>query len=150
MWFSLTKGILSYIFWRKWSFLGQREQFQWYSCMWWRCSQSCCVYSRLLLLKHIGRNENNENDIKNIKVVHERGQDSCCHWDQLWAPEAVLCAHCAHGYFFVLLKFERVTPRILLHVMTMLTIPMREKRQWNEQTHKSNKHKVFSQTIYLI
>ena len=44
MWFSLTKGVLSYIFWRKWSCLNQREQFQWYSCMWWRCSHSYSMY----------------------------------------------------------------------------------------------------------
>ena len=32
----------------------------------------------LLLLKHIDLNENNENDFKDIKVVHKGGQDSCC------------------------------------------------------------------------
>ena len=57
MWFSLTKGVLSYIFWRKWSCLNQREQFQWYFCMWWRCSHSYSMYKKSLFLYEVGLTE---------------------------------------------------------------------------------------------
>ena len=35
------------------------------------------MHFRLLLLKHIGRKDINENESKDVKMVHEGGQDSC-------------------------------------------------------------------------
>ena len=35
------------------------------------------MHFRLLLLKHIGRKYINENESKDVKMVHEGGQDQC-------------------------------------------------------------------------
>ena len=48
----IVSKILCYsllLFWRKWSCRGCKKQFQWYSCMRWRCSKTCSLFSHKLL-----------------------------------------------------------------------------------------------------
>ena len=72
--FSIPKGVPNYIFWGKWSCWGWREQFQWYSCLWWRCSQSCFVYSQSFFLYKAGLTEVKGNNFKD--TTYDKRQKS--------------------------------------------------------------------------
>ena len=63
---SIPKSVPNYIFLGKWSCWGWREQFKWYFCFWWQCSQSCFVYSQSLFAYEVGLTEVKETDFKDI------------------------------------------------------------------------------------